>query len=555
MGADIVISGGTVVDGTGTPGYQADVAVTAGRISGIGSGLEGQRVLDARGQVVCPGFIDIHTHYDAQVFWDPDLTPSSFHGVTTVIAGNCGFSIAPIRSDGVSLLARTLQHVEDMSFDTLAAGVPWGEFETFPQYLEAVGSRGTALNYGCYVGHTAVRLYVMGEDAYERAATDDEITRMQAVVAEAMAGGAAGFASSASPTHNGDNGRPVPSRVADLAELRALLEPLKQSGRGVVALLPGGVFPHSEVFRLQREIGRPFTWTALLTVKGYPYHEKVVAEHDAAWAEGIEVWPQVSCRPLVFQMNLSEPFTLNMRPSFAALMGKSKEERKAAYRDPSWRASAWEDVSGKAGGFPLNWAAISVAESRSHPELTDRPVTVLAEERGCTPLDVVLDVSLEDDLEARFWSVLANDDPDAIAWLLPRDNVLLGLADSGAHVSQLCDACFSTDLLGNWVRGRGVMPLERAIHKLTAEPAAVYGLDDRGRVEVGKAADLCVFDPETVAPGPLRRVRDFPADGERLTADEPVGMTHTLVNGVPIRIDGAPDAEGLASRPGVLVRS
>jgi N-acyl-D-amino-acid deacylase len=454
----------------------------------------------------------------------------------------------------VALLARTLQHVEDMSFDTLSVGVPWGEFETFTEYLNAVARRGTALNYACYVGHTAVRLYVMGEEAYERAATEDELARMQEVVADAMAGGAAGFASSASPTHNGDSGRPVPSRVADLTELRALLEPVKQSGRGVVALLPGGVFPNEEVFRLQREVGRPFTWTALLTVKGYPYHEKVVAEHDAAWAEGVEVWPQVSCRPLVFQMNLSEPFTLNMRPSFAALMGKSKDERKAAYRDPAWRASTWEEVSGRAGGFPLNWGAISVAESRSHPDLADRPVQVLAEERGCTPLDVMLDVSLDDDLESRFWSVLANDDPDAIAWLLPRDNVLLGLADSGAHVSQLCDACFSTDLLGNWVREKGVMPLERAIHKLNGEPAGVYGLENRGTVAVGKAADLCVFDPETVAPGPLRRIRDFPADGERLIADAPEGMTHMLVNGVPIRVDGAPAPDGLARRPGVVLR-
>jgi N-acyl-D-amino-acid deacylase len=411
-----------------------------------------------------------------------------------------------------------------------------------------------SLNYGCYVGHTAVRLYVMGEDAYERPARPDEIAAMQLVVADAMAGGAAGFASSASPTHNGDSGRPVPSRVADLAELRALLEPVKQSGRGVVALLPGGVFPNQEVFRLQREVGRPFTWTALLTVKGYPYHEKVIAEHDAAWADGVEVWPQVSCRPLVFQMNLSEPFTLNMRPTFAALMGKSKSDRVAAYRDPAWRATAWEDVSGQAGGFPLNWASISVAESRSHPDLAERPVAVVAEERGCTPLDVMLDVSLDDDLESRFWSVLANDDPDAIAWLLPRDNVLLGLADSGAHVSQLCDACFSTDLLGNWVRERSVRPLERAIHKLTGEPAGVYGLSDRGLVAEGKAADLCVFDPTTVAPGPLRRIRDFPANGERLTADAPVGMTHTLVNGVPIRVDGAPADEGLAQRPGVVLR-
>jgi N-acyl-D-aspartate/D-glutamate deacylase len=548
--AELVIRGGTLIDGTGAPGRRADVAVEDGRIVGVGDALEGDRELDASGHVVAPGFIDIHTHYDAQVFWDPDLTPSSFHGVTTVVAGNCGFSIAPIRPEGVGILARTLQHVEDMSFDTLAEGVPWDEFETFPQYLEAVGRRGTALNYGCYVGHTATRLYVMGEEAYERPATPEELDQMQAVVAEAMAGGAIGFASSASPTHNGDQGRPVPSRVADLDELRHLLAPVRDAGRGVVALLPGGVFSNEQVFDLQREVGRPFTWTALLTIKGYPYHEGVIAEHDAARADGVEVWPQVSCRPLVFQMNLAEPFTLNMRESFKALMGHTRDQRKEAYADESWRAKAWADVGGK-----VDWTSLTVAESE-RTELVGRSVVNMAAERGgsTTPLDVMLDISLEDDLRTRFWSVLANNDPDGIAWLLPRDGVLLGLADSGAHVSQLCDACFATDLLGGWVRDRGVMPIERAIHKLTGEPAAVYGLVDRGLVQEGKAADLVVFDPDTVAPGPLRRVHDFPADGERLTADAPEGMRHTLVNGVVIREDGAPSEEGLAARPGQLVR-
>jgi N-acyl-D-amino-acid deacylase len=555
---DIVIRGGSLIDGSGAPARPADVAVSEGRIVGVGNGLRGARELDASGQVVAPGFIDIHTHYDAQVFWDPWLTPSSFHGVTSVVAGNCGFSIAPIRPELVSLLARTLQHVEDMSFDTLAVGVPWDEFETFPQYLDAVERRGTSLNYGCYVGHTAVRMYVMGEESYERAATAEELASMQAVVAESMAAGAMGFASSASPTHNGDGGRPVPSRVADLDELRALLVPVHDAKKGVVALLPGGVIPNRQLFDLQRDVGRPITWTALLTVKGYPYHEKVVAENDAAWDEGVQVWPQVSCRPLVFQMNLAEPFTLNIRASFSKLMGLDLEQRKTAYRDPAWRAATWEELSvgtGGGGGLPFNWPSVSVAESASHPELVDRGVVEIAEERGCTPLDVILDISLDDDLKARFWSVLANNDPDAIAWLLPRDNVLLGLADSGAHVSQLCDACFATDLLGNWVRDRGVMSLERAVHKLTAEPAGVYGLTDRGSVEVGKAADLCVFDPAVVGPGPLRRVYDFPANGERLTADQPVGMTHVLVNGVPIRVDGEAVPEGLDSRPGKLLRS
>jgi N-acyl-D-aspartate/D-glutamate deacylase len=558
-GDRFVIRGGTLIDGTGAPGRPADVAVADGRIVGVGpdagKALGGADVeqIDASGQVVAPGFVDIHTHYDAQVFWDRRLTPSSHHGVTTVIAGNCGFSIAPVRPDGVELLAQTLQHVEDMSFDTLQAGVPWDAFETFPQYLDAVEARGVGLNYGCYVGHTAVRLFVMGPEAYERAATAAELTAMQREVADAMAAGAMGFATSASPTHNGAGGRPVPSRVADLAELGQLLEPVREAGRGVVALLPGGVIPDDEMFALQRHVQRPFTWTALLTIEGLPYHEKVVANHDRAWADGVEVWPQVSCRPLVFQMNLIEPFTFNSRPAFAALMDRPLEERKAAFRDPVWRESTWEEMN-KPGTIPFNWRSLSVAESDQRPDFIGRGVVDLAEELGVTPLDVMLDIALADDLTTRFNSVVANNDTDGIAWLLPRDHVLLGLADSGAHVSQLCDACFATDMLGTWVRDREVMPIERAVHKLTGEPASVYGLDDRGLVAEGRAADLVVFDPGTVAPGPLRRVRDFPANGERLVADAPVGMTHTFVNGRAIRRDGQPvDLEG-EDLPGVVLR-
>jgi N-acyl-D-aspartate/D-glutamate deacylase len=252
-------------------------------------------------------------------------------------------------------------------------------------------------------------------------------------------------------------------------------------------------------------------------------------------------------------MNLAEPFSLNTIPKFAALMDRPPEERKAAYRDPAWRAVAQEQLD--SGTFSLfNPAALSVAESASRPDLVGRMVVDLAKEQNVTPLDILLDLSLADDLSSRFWSVLANDNQEGIAYLLPRDDVLLGLADSGAHVSQLCDACFATDLLGNWVRDRQVMSLEHAVHKLTAEPARVYGLKDRGSVEVGLAADLVVFDPDTVAPGPLRRVVDFPAAGERLTADAPEGMTHTLVNGVPIRVDGQSVPEGLGRRPGTVLR-
>jgi N-acyl-D-amino-acid deacylase len=555
VSADVVIRGGTLVDGTGAPRRRADIAITDGVVSEIGTGLDGRRELDAAGHIVSPGFVDIHTHYDAQVFWDPALSPSCWHGVTSVVAGNCGFSIAPVRPEHRELLVRTLQHVEDMSPDTLFAGVPWDDFETFPQYFDAIESRGTLLNYACYVGHTAVRLFVMGTDGYERDATDDEIRAMQQVIADALAAGAAGFATSSSTTHNGDQGRPVPSRIAGLPELMALLEPLRDAGKGVAALLPGEKITHADVFDIQRHIGRPLTWTALLTIKGFPWHEKIMAANIAARAEGVEVWPQVSCRPLVFQMNLREPFTFNMRASFRELMDTPDEKRIAAYRDPAWRARAWDEMQGRGGGLPLNFDSLAVAETTTHPELAERKVAEIASEWGCTPLDVMLDLSLAENLETRFWSVLANNDPEAIATLLPQDTVLLGLADSGAHVSQLCDACFSTDLLGNWVRDKEVMPLEHAIHKLSGEPAAVFGLADRGTLEVGRAADVVVFDAATIAPGPLRRIRDFPANGERLVADAPEGVRHVLVNGTVIRTDGADTADARDTRPGRLLRS
>ncbi len=554
MDSDIVIRGGTLVDGSGAPGRRADVAVSGGKISAIGDRLSGVTELDASGQIVSPGFIDIHTHYDAQVFWDPGLSPSSFHGVTTVVAGNCGFSIAPIRTGQIDTLVRTLQHVEDMSFDTLMTGVPWDEFESFGQYLDAVERRGVGLNYGCYVGHTAVRLFVMGPAAYERTATEDEVAAMANIVDQALDAGAMGFASSWSPTHFGDHGRPVPSRMADYHELAELLEPMRNRDRGVAALLPGGVLAHDQMFELQRHIGRPFTWTALLTFAGSDYHEQVMADHAAARTAGVDVWPQVSCRPLVMQMNMAEPFTLNTFPNFAALMDAPTEERTAAYRDPGWRAATQAQLNGGVATL-FNWASLSVAESATRPDLIGRSVISVAEEQGVAPLDILLDVSLADDLSTRFLSVLANNNPEGVAYLLPRDDVLLGLADSGAHVSQICDACFATDLLGPWVRDREVMSLEHAVHKLTAEPARVYGLNNRGSVEVGKAADLVVFDSATVAPGPVRRVVDFPAAGERLTADAPVGMTHILVNGIPIRVDGrsVPDTGG--PRPGMVLRT
>jgi N-acyl-D-amino-acid deacylase len=554
MTNDLVIKGGTVVDGTGSPGRRADVAVTGGRITAVGPDLDGERVVDASGSVVAPGFIDIHTHYDAQVFWDPALTPSCFHGVTTVVAGNCGFSIAPTRSEHRELIARTLENVEDMDVAALAAGIPW-DFETFPEYLASVGRRGTNINFAAYIGHTALRLFAMGDDAYERTATGEEVERMQAIVREAMQAGAAGFATSGAYTHRGAEGKPVPSRLADRAEVEALIRAVGDVGRGVVSVAPGEPVGTRDLYELQPAAGVPFTWGAMLTMADGRHHQTLEV-HRAGRARGADVWPQVSPRPLAFSMTLQEPFTLNVNAEFGALMASGLEERRRAYADPAWRDRVRAIWKGAPGFSVPRWDTFEIMESPAHRELEGQRLTDLA--AGRDPFDVLLDLALDEpDLGLRVRAILANDDTAEVAKLLVEDHCTFGLSDAGAHVGQLCDAPQATDLLGNWVRGRGVMPLEEAVRRLTKVQADLFGFVDRGEVRPRAWADLVVFDPATVAPGPIRRVRDFPAGSERLTADQPTGVHHVLVNGTPLvaegtRVEGAPRS-GQVVRPGARV--
>ncbi len=543
MEADLVIRGGMVIDGTGSPARRADVAIADGRIQAIGEGLSGRDEIDATGQVVTPGFIDIHTHYDAQVFWDGALTPSCFHGVTTVVAGNCGFSIAPTRPEHRLTIARTLENVEDMNVETLKAGIPW-EFESFPEYLQAVEKHGSALNFTAYIGHTALRLFVMGDEAFERAATLEEIQTMCGCVREAMEAGAAGFATSFAGTHNGDGGRPVPSRFSEPQELEALCRAVAESGRGVIEVTPGENLALPDIYELQKRVGRPFTYTALLTFPGQDYRAQVKL-NDKERAAGANVWPQVSPRKLTFQMTMDNPFMLHVAPSFSALIGKSVADRKAAYADPEWRKCVLEELKGSI--IQPRWETYEVSETKKHAEFVGQRITQVAEARGVEPLDVLLDFSIEEDLKTRFRCIVANDDEEGVGFLLQQEGVALGLSDAGAHVGQLCDAPQATDLLGNWVRDRGLMPLERAIRKLTGEPADLFGFVDRGYLRPGAWADIVVIDPDTIAPGPVRRVRDFPADADRLTADAPQGVIHVLVNGTPIRRDGR---SLLDARPG-----
>ena len=548
-----VIRGGTVIDGSGTPGISADVLIAGGKIVEIGHNLVGDRVLDATGCVVAPGFIDIHTHYDAQIFWDPALTPSCFHGVTTVVGGNCGFSIAPVRPGDRELMANTMEKVEDMDPATLLEGVPW-DFESFPEYLDSVEQHGSLLNFSAYVGHTAVRLYAMGDDAVGRAATADEIESMAVIVREAMEAGAVGFATSFAITHIGADGSPIPSRWADRAEIEALFTAVADTGRGIIGVNGGDNLSLRENYPLQKQIGIPFTYTAVLTnPKGG--HLKALEINRRGWEDGAEVWPQVTCRPLSFSMTMVEPFTLNTNPVFAELAAGTIEERRAAYADAGWRDRAREAWKAPRMLVP-RWDTMEVMMSAANADLVGARITDLAESTGSDPFDTLMELTLaEDDLMLRIKVVLANDDVDGIAILLQDERTTLGLSDAGAHVGQLCDAPQATDLLGNWVRDRNVMPMETAIRKLSGQQADLFGFVDRGYLRPGYWADITVFDPETIDPGPVRRVRDFPANAERLTADAPTGIRHVLVNGQPIQVDGEIVTDAVNARPGQLLRS
>jgi N-acyl-D-amino-acid deacylase len=534
MTADVVITGGTVFDGSGSPGRVADVAISDGVIQDIGPHLEGRLELDASGCAVAPGFIDIHTHFDAQVFWDPGLKPSSYHGVTTVVAGNCGFSIAPCRPEHHDVIVHTLENVEGMDAASLKAGIVW-DFETFPDYLALVNRRGTALNFTAYIGHTALRLYVMGDAAYERAATPEEIDRMCQLLSEALDIGAAGFSTSFSFAHRGVDGKPVPSRFAEMDEVEALFMTAGASGKGVVLTTPGWQCEYADVYTWQPRVGRPFTGPLFAASNGS--HLKTVKLHQEGIARGANVWPQVTPRPLTMQFTLADAYNLNVGEVFAELMKVSREVRMAAFRDQEWRTLAFNDLERGSTGMKPRWDTYEVSESERFPELVGRRVTDIAGERGSSALDVMCELSLAEDLRTRFRAYIANDDPEAVGLLLTQDHVVLGLTDAGAHVDQLCDAPLPTDLLGQWVRERRIMPLEQAIRKLTGEPADMFGFERRGYLREGYFADVCVFDPATVGPGPQKRVRDLPANGERLTNEEPSGVRHVLVNGTPIRKD------------------
>jgi N-acyl-D-aspartate/D-glutamate deacylase len=557
MDYDLVIRGGTIVDGSGAPRTQGDVAIRGGRIVALGTAPgSARRTIDAEGRVVAPGFVDIHTHYDAQILWDRMLTISPWHGVTSVVMGNCGFGVAPTRAAHRDLILRTLEKVEGMSLGALQAGLgaDWG-FETFPEYLDRVERAGAAINFGVLIGHTPLRLFVMGEESTERAATDDEIAAMRTIVREAITAGAIGFATSKAATHVGYEGRPVPSRVAEITEIKALAATLGELGRGMMQATVGSGLFFEEFASIARETGRPVSWTALLAgMMGPGAHRGLLARSAEIQSGGIPVYPQVACRPLNFEFNLREPFIFESMALFKPVSAADLAGKRRIYADPEFRRRLREKAGpGSASNFGARWGSAVITWCPSERALEERGLLDVALEREVDPIDLMCELSLRDDLETRFRMGVLNTDESEVRELLQHPATVLGLSDAGAHASQLCDACFSTHLLSRWVRELEALTLEQAVRMLTSRPAEIFGLSDRGLLAVDRPADVVVFDPARVGASPLRRVNDLPGGADRLVA-EARGIDAVIVNGTLLREQGKDALDPSGPLPGRLLR-
>ena len=504
MPADLVIRGGTVMTGAASPAGWPTWPSPAGVIQEIGPKLEGTAELDASGCAVAPGFIDIHTHFDAQVFWDPELKPSSYHGVTTVVAGNCGFTIAPCRPEHHDVIVHTLENVEGMDANSLAAGIVW-EFETFPDYLELVRRRGTALNFTAYIGHTALRLYVMGDAAYERAATAEEIESMCRLVGEAIAVGAAGFSTSFSFAHRGVDGKPVPSRFAEMDEVEALFMAAGMAGKGVVLTTPGWQCEYPDVWTWQPRVGRPFTCPLFALSSGKHLEiVKLARRGPCPWRQRLAAGHAPTADDAVHHGRRLQP--QHGRGVRRADEGQQRRPQGGLPRSRVAGAGLRRTSTEATTGMKPRWETFEVSESERFPELLGRRVTDIARERGSSPFDVMCELSLAEDLTTRFRAYIANDDPEAVALLLNEDHVVLGPHRRRRPRRPALRRAAAHRPARHWVRDREVMPLERAVRKLTGEPADMFGFDRRGYLREGYFADVCVFDPATVAPGPQRRL-------------------------------------------------
>jgi N-acyl-D-amino-acid deacylase len=555
---DLVIKNATLIDGLGNPRRLGGLAVKDGRIATLGSDLgAAKQTLDAQGLALAPGIVDLHTHFDAQLSWDPFATPSVGLGVTSVVIGNCGFTLAPCRERDRDLTLRNLTHVEGMSLEALRAGMDW-DFESYPEYLGMLERKGTVPNVASFVGHSAVRTYVLGEGAAKRAATRAEVSAMKQIVVDALNAGAVGFATTTLEQHNGENGIPMPSRLADEHEMMELTGALGEVGKGVFMLTKGMNTKVPWIEQVVARNGRPAMIAALFSDPNDP--DLVFDELDqisAAQSRNRELWGAVGCFPLGMEFTLRHPYPLEAflawRPAIEAVSPQRYEQilRDPAFRNTIKAEARTRTVPNRFSYHSLEHMTIREVVQAKNKDLVGKNVAQLARAAGRDAFDWFLDFGLDGELDAMVECKLFNIDENAIDRLVRHPMSAVALSDAGAHLSFLCDAGFGLHLLGHWARERGDMSLEHAVQKVTSQPASIYRIKDRGRLTPGAWADLLLFDPATVGRGEKRRVWDLPGGASRV--DTPATGVHGVwVNGVRAIDEDGPIIH--CGRPGKIMR-
>ena len=538
MKHDLIIRNATIIDGSGHPAVTGDIAIADGKVVAVGE-ITGSatRTIDAAGLAVAPGFIDHHTHYDAQICWDPLLTPSSWHGVTTVVLGNCGLGVAPCKPDRRHVAIDDLVIIEGMPRSAIEAGLDW-QWESFPEYMQAVTNNGTGINVGFLAPITPFRHYVMGDDAIERPANEQEQRQIGDLLSETFAAGALGFATSKLPVDVGYKGKPVASRIASTPELEGYARRLSSAGGGTIQIAlisETGKLSDYETDLLDRLLtasNGPVVWLCLHTDNNDPdLPLRTLAENDALIQRGAV--PEVCCRPLIMQFNLNSPFTFAHLDCFGPVFLMSTAEKIVQFKDPEFRQNFRQQLA-EPGLISGNiWPYIRVQSSSldSQQSLIDQTLASIATERGTDPLDLLLDLGIEAELNIDFIFAATNNHEAQIGKLLADPRTTIGLSDGGAHADMLCDAGYATYTLGRYTRELGVMSLEQTIKRLTADQAELFGISNRGLIKPGYAADLVLFDPDSVGSPKTPEWADDLPGGNRRMITRPTGIAAVLVNG------------------------